>query len=72
MSNVIAFPRNEAGEIDPDIVLASSLGEFPGGVILIGYGEDGTLEIRTSFAQGRDVIWVIENAKHGFLSGEGA
>lgn len=71
MDNLVAFIGDTTKDIDPDIILRICEGGFPGGVIVIGYNEAGMLEFRTSFAEGRDFLWALENAKFNFLAERG-
>lgn len=67
-NNIIAFTGDTSLEIDPDAILATCMGGFPGGVVVIGYNADGALEFRTSFIEARDFLWAIKNAEYGFMA----
>ncbi len=49
-------------DIEPDRVLKAAIGELDG-VILIGVGADGELDMRSSIADDWHILWLLEKAK---------
>lgn len=69
MSNVILFNGITKLDLDPDMVLENSKGKLEG-VILIGYDKDGEEYFASTYADGGEVLWLIERMKLRLLSGE--
>lgn len=67
-ADVLAFTGDTTLDIDPDQILAAALGQYPGGVVVIGYNEAGELQFQTSFAEARDLIWALKVAEHQFMA----
>ena len=53
-------------DLDPDRVLAKAIGAVDS-VIVIGYAKDGDLYIATSYADGGDMLWALEQTKKKLL-----
>jgi hypothetical protein len=53
-------------DLDPDRVLAKAIGAVDS-VIVIGYDKDGDLYIATSYADGGDMLWALEQTKKKLL-----
>jgi hypothetical protein len=53
-------------DLDPDRVLAKAIGAVDS-VIVIGYDKDGELYIATSYADGGDMLWALEQTKKKLL-----
>ena len=55
---------------NPDLVLEWAKGQFAGGVVLIGFDENGDLSFYSSIADGGSVMWALEMAKKALLEVE--
>ena len=55
---------------DPDHVLTKAIGEFET-VVILGYGADGMLDVRTSTNMcHREILWVLDTFRHKLLNGD--
>jgi len=63
MTNIVPFTGETVLELSPDNVLNCAVGGYPGGVFVVGYNEDGDIAFASSFAEAKDIIWLLENAK---------
>lgn len=69
MGNVIDLPVITTLNIDPQRVLAKALDAgLTGGVVIVGYTDDGEEYFASSIADGADVVWMLERAKLKLLS----
>ena len=50
-------------DIKPDDILREAIGQYPGGVFVCGYSEDGSVQFASSIADGGSVLWMMEIAK---------
>jgi hypothetical protein len=50
-------------DINPDIVIAAAQKRRLDGIIMIGLEEDGEFFFASSYADGGDVLWLMELAK---------
>jgi len=69
MSNVILFNGITKLDLDPDMVLENTKGKL-GGVILIGYDKEGKEYFASTYADGGDVLWLLERMKLCLLNVE--
>lgn len=53
-------------DLDPDRVLAKAGGNLRG-VVVLGYDQDGDFYFASSYADGGDVLWLLEVAKKKLL-----
>jgi hypothetical protein len=67
MSNVIPFNGITRLDLDPDMVLENTKGKLEG-VIIIGYDKDGQEHFASSYADGGDVLWLLERMKLRLLN----
>jgi hypothetical protein len=67
MSNVILFNGITKLDLDPDMVLENSKGKLEG-VILLGYDKDGEEYFASTYADGGEVLWLIERMKLRLLN----
>jgi len=67
MSNVILFNGITRLDLDPDMVLENSKGKLEG-VILIGYDKEGEEYFASTYADGGDVLWLLERMKLRLLN----
>ena len=67
MSNVILFNGITKLDLDPDMVLENSKGKLEG-VILIGYDKEGEEYFASTYADGGEVLWLIERMKLRLLN----
>lgn len=67
MSNVIPFNGITRLDLDPDMVLENTKGKLEG-VIIIGYDKDGHEHFASSYADGGDVLWLLERMKLRLLN----
>lgn len=63
------YPRDAAK--DPDAVLEQAIGAYRD-VLVIGWDENGALDARATelFADGGEILWLIEQFKHKLLAGD--
>ena len=59
MNNVILFNGITKLDLDPDMVLENTKGKLEG-VILIGYDKEGAEYFASTYADGGDVLWLLE------------
>jgi hypothetical protein len=69
MSNIIPFNGITRLDLDPDRVLENTKGKLEG-VILIGYDKQGEEYFASSYADGGDVLWLLERMKMRLLNVE--
>jgi hypothetical protein len=69
MSNVILFNGITKLDLDPDMVLENTKGKLEG-VILIGYDKEGEEYFASTYADGGDVLWLLERMKLRLLNVE--
>ena len=67
MSNVILFNGITKLDLDPDMVLENTKGNLEG-VILIGYDKEGEEYFASTYADGGEVLWLIERMKLRLLN----
>lgn len=60
--NIVRFPGVTRLDIDPDQVLQEALGNVEG-VVLIGYDKTGEHYFASSYADGGEVLWLLEACK---------
>jgi len=65
---IINFPASTNLSVDQALASASQLKMTD--VLIIGYGEDGLLKIRSSKMDRKNALWLIESAKREVLSDE--
>jgi len=70
VSNVIQFRGITRLNLDPDTTLENTKGKLKGFVIL-GYDLDGTEYFASTYADGGDVLWLMERMKKRLLEVEG-
>jgi hypothetical protein len=56
-------------DLDPDMVLENTKGKLEG-VILIGYDKEGKEYFASTYADGGDVLWLLERMKLCLLNVE--
>lgn len=66
MSNVTRFPGITRLDLSPDVLLKEAMGELDSCIIL-GYKKDGSEFFASSVADGGDVVWHLERAKHKLM-----
>jgi hypothetical protein len=69
MSNIIPFNGITRLDLDPDRVLENTKGKLEG-VIIIGYDHMGVEYFASSYADGGDVLWLLERMKMRLLNVE--
>jgi hypothetical protein len=69
MNNIIKFYPKNAAE-NPNAVLEQAIDQYQD-VLIIGYDKDGELQARSTnrFADGGELLWIIENLKKNLLDG---
>ncbi len=67
MSNVIQWRGITRLDLDPDVVLENTKGQLEG-LIIIGYDKDGQEYFASSYADGGDVLWLLERMKLRLLN----
>ena len=53
-------------DLPPDRILESAVGELEG-VVILGYKKDGSEYFASSYADGGDVLWLLERCKRQLL-----
>ena len=66
MSNVIQFRGITRLNLDPDMVLENNKGKLEG-VVILGYGKDGSEYFASTYADGGEVLWLLERCKKMLL-----
>ncbi len=66
MSNVIRFNGVTRLNVEPDVVLEAAIGALDG-VVVLGYSKDGEEYFASSYADGGDVLWLLERLKKQLL-----
>ena len=67
MTNIISFNGITKLDLDPDMVLENTKGKLEG-VIIIGYDHMGVEYFASSYADGGDVLWLLERMKMRLLN----
>ena len=67
MSNVVNLPVITRLNLDPERVLEAAKGKLAG-VIVIGFDKDGGEYFASSYADGSDVLWLLERFKMKLLA----
>jgi len=62
MGKVIPIGGVTKLDLDPDIILENNKGKFEGFVI-VGWGKDGNETFASTYADGGDVLWLLERCK---------
>lgn len=65
-AQILDFNGITSLDLDPDRVLSKALGQLKGAVV-IGYDHDGDLYVTSSYADGGDMLWALEQAKRKLL-----
>lgn len=66
MSNVIRFNGVTRLNVEPDVVLEAAIGALDG-VVVLGYSKAGEEYFASSYADGGDVLWLLERLKKQLL-----
>lgn len=66
MGEVVKFPGITKLDLDPDLVLRDALGKLDQ-VVIIGFNKDGSEFFASSQADGGEVLWHLERAKHRLM-----
>lgn len=66
MTKVTRLPCITTLHIPADTILESAMGKLDGAVVM-GWDEDGTLYFASSYANGGEVLWLMEKAKKDLL-----
>lgn len=70
VSNVIPFTGITKLDLPPDRILESAIGHLDG-VVVLGYKKDSGEEyFASSYADGGDMLWLLERAKQALLRDE--
>jgi len=67
MSNVIPFRGITRLDLDPDIVLENTKGTLEG-LIICGYDKDGAEYFASTYADNKNVLWLLERMKLRLLT----
>jgi hypothetical protein len=67
MGKVVNLNNVTRLDLPPDRVLESAVGKLEG-VVILGYDKDGEEYFASSYADGADVLWLMERAKLDLLS----
>ncbi|MEY4720052.1 MAG: Paracoccus phage vB PmaS-R3 [Pseudomonadota bacterium] len=66
MTNVVRFTGITKLDLPADHVIESALGKLEG-VVILGYDKDGQEYFASSYADGGDMLWLLERAKKALL-----
>ena len=66
-AKIIPFNGITRLDLNPDMVLENTKGKLEG-VIIIGYDKDGQEYFASSYADGGDVLWLLERMKMRLLN----
>lgn len=66
MSNVVNFTGITKLDLPPDRILEQAQGTLEG-VVILGYTKDGREYFASSYADGGDVLWLLERLKKQLL-----
>ncbi len=66
MSNVVSIGGITKLDLPPDRVLEATKGELEG-IVILGYDKDGNEYFASSYADGGDVLWLLERCKQELL-----
>jgi hypothetical protein len=66
VSNVIPFTGITTLDLDADQVLENCKGQMEG-VVLMGWDKDGELFFASTYADGGNVLWLMEQCKKRLL-----
>lgn len=66
--NIVDFPGISKLDLDPARVLQKALDAGMTEVVIIGYDRDGGEYFASSKADGAQVVWHIERAKHRLMT----
>ena len=61
MAEVIKLVHN--GELPADKVLAEAQAEGLTDAVVVGWGKDGSMYLKSSYADGPNVLWLLEQAR---------
>lgn len=64
--NVIPLGNITKLDLPPDRILDAAKGQMQG-VVLLGWDEDGELYFASTYADGGEVLWLLEKAKQRLL-----
>lgn len=67
MTNVIKFTGVTRLDLTPERVLDAAKESRLGGVVVMGFDEDGEFYAASSYADGGTVMWLLEKCKHSLL-----
>lgn len=67
MSNVVNLPCITTHDLSPERVLTGALAADLDGVIVMGYAKDGEVYFASTYADGGNVMWLMEWAKRQLL-----
>lgn len=64
--NVVRFPGITRHDLDPDLILREAIGKLEG-VVITGFDKDGNSYCASSYADGGDVLWLLEICKKALM-----
>lgn len=67
MTNVVPFTGLSSLDRDPNRVIEAARDAGLSGVVIIGYDKDGEEYFSSSYADGGDVLWLLERMKLSLL-----
>lgn len=66
MTNVVRFTGITKLDMPADHVIESALGKLEG-VVILGYDKGGQEYFASSYADGGDMLWLVERAKKALM-----
>lgn len=70
MTNIIKFNGTTRNDLDPDTVLENTKGNLKG-FIIAGYDKNNEYFFSSTYADGRDALWLIDQFKAFLLINAG-
>lgn len=62
MAKIIPFGGVTKLDLDPDMILENNKGTLEG-IVILGFGKDGSEVFASSYADGGTVLWLLERCK---------
>lgn len=68
MKNVVVLKGMTYLDIDADRVLNGCIGKYKKGAIVLGYDDDGVLQIHSSLANAESILWMLQKASNKIIT----
>ena len=67
MGDVINIGGVTRLDLPPDRILNNAKGQLEG-VVIMGWDKDGNQHFASSYADGREILWLLESCKHTLMN----